>query len=191
MKTVLSNLMYPLLCISAFAARLRNLWAYTYCRFHLRGYFDQSNVVLGTPEVHGTCRVFFGKNAYLYPQLYLETRCGAEIHIGDDVVISRGAHLVAYSAIHIGAGSMIGEYTSIRDANHQFGAGISPRDSGVHSQPISIGKSVWIGRGAVILPGVHIGDYAVIGANSVVTGDVLAGTVVAGAPARVLHSSRR
>ncbi|GGX36498.1 acyltransferase [Undibacterium squillarum] len=190
MKTVFSYLLYPLLQLGNLLERVRNLWAYSYCRFHFPAGFDASNVILGTPELHGTHRVYFGRNAYLYPQLYLETRQDAEIHIGDDVVISRGVHLVAYSAVHIGSGSMIGEYTSIRDANHQFGPGIAPRGSGVRSQPVRIGKCVWIGRGAVILPGVEIGDYAVVGANSVVTGNVLSGTVVAGAPARNVLTRR-
>lgn len=190
MKTMLSYLLYPLLQFSSLLTRIRYLWAYSYCRFHLPGGFDVSNVILGTPELHGTRRVYFGKNAYLYPQLYLETRQSAEIHIGDDVVISRGVHLVAYTSVQIGSGSMIGEYTSIRDANHQFGPGVAPRGSGVRSQPVRIGKCVWIGRGAVILPGVEIGDFAVIGANSVVTGNVLPGTVVAGAPARSLTTRK-
>ena len=82
---------------------------------------------------------------------------------------------------------MIGEYTSIRDANHRFGPDIAPRNSGHDAAPISIGRNVWIGRGVTVLPGVVIGDGAVVGANAVVTRDVAAAAVVAGIPARELR----
>jgi len=64
------------------------------------------------PELHGSRRILLGRNLYLYRDLYLETREKGVIRIGDDVVLSRGVHLVAYSGIEIGDGSMIGEYSS-------------------------------------------------------------------------------
>ena len=56
-------------------------------------------------------------------------------------------------------------------------------------KPISIGRNVWIGGAALLLPGVTVGDDAIIGAGSVVTRDVAAGSTVAGNPARVLHGA--
>lgn len=81
---------------------------------------------------------------------------------------------------------MIGEYASVRDANHRRGAG-PLRDSGHEAAAITIGRQVWIGRGAVVLAGVRIGDGALVAANAVVTRDVPAGAVVGGVPARPLH----
>ena len=187
LKTWLAACLWPAVLIGgALGGRWNRLWAFARLKAGLRG-LDSSVVVLGMPELHGTRRIRTGRNLYLYRDLYLETRQQGEIDIGDDVVLSRGVHIVAFAGIRIGAGTMIGEYTSIRDANHRHGPGIALRNSGHDAAPIAIGRNVWIGRGATILPGVVIGDGAVIGANAVVTRSVSGGAVVAGVPARQLQ----
>jgi acetyltransferase-like isoleucine patch superfamily enzyme len=117
-----------------------------------------SVVVMGPLEVHGTGAIRFGRDALLYPGLYLETNEGGSIEIGDCVVVSRGVHIVARARITIGHGAMIGEYSSIRDANHARLPGLPLRGSGFLARPISIGDEVWVGRGVTVLGGVTIGD---------------------------------
>jgi acetyltransferase-like isoleucine patch superfamily enzyme len=170
--------------------RLRQAWAYTMLSAQTRHGVPASVVVLGSPEIHGTADIHLGESLYLYPGLYFETQEQGAIRIGDGVVLSRGVHVVAYAEIQIGNGTMIGEYTSIRDANHRYGTTHSLRASGYSALPVLIGRNVWIGRGVTILPGVTIHDNAVVGANAVVTQDVLPNSVVAGVPAKPIQSRR-
>lgn len=149
-----------------------------------------STVILGRANIYGSGRIHIGEGLLLYPRLYLETEGEGEIFIGDGVVLSTGVHLVSYASIFIGKGTMIGEYTSVRDANHTRAEGMTLRDSDHSAKSIVIGNEVWIGRGVTVLGGVTIGDRAIVGANAVVTRDVLPGAVVAGVPALPIRSRR-
>jgi len=188
-KSLLSQLLSPIALLVVKLGRIKQLWAFTMAKQQCQKVAN-SAVFMASPEVHGTGKVSVGERTLFYPGLYLETRSSGTIQIGSDVVCSRGVHLVAYEQIHIGSGTMIGEYTSIRDANHSKPQlGQSLRESGHTSRPIQIGSKVWIGRGVTILGGVRIGDGAVIAANAVVNQDVAAGSLVGGVPARVLKSA--
>ncbi len=164
----------------------RRLYHHASLAAQLRAPLPPSVVVLGRTLVYGSADIRFGPNTLLYPDLHLETQSPAHIALGPGVVLSRGVHLVAMSNITIGPGTIIGEYSSLRDANHTRLPGTPIRDSGHTAAPITIGAQVWIGRGVTILPGVTIGDHATIGANAVVTNDVPPHATYAGVPARPL-----
>ncbi len=88
-------------------------------------------------------------------------------------------------AVTIGARTQIGPGVQILAADHPRDPALR-RDMLENGRPVRIGADVWIGGGAIILPGVTIGDDAIVGAGSVVTRDVPAGATVVGNPARVL-----
>ena len=144
-----------------------------------------SNVVLGVVELQGTRNITWGRDALIYPGVYLETQGNGVIEIGNGVVLSRGVHIVAFDRVVLGDDCMVGEYSSIRDANHKPSE-TSVRASGHDSAPIRIDRNVWIGRGVAVLKGVHIGSNSIIGANAVVTRSLPEASRAGGVPARIL-----
>jgi len=90
--------------------------------------------------------------------------------------------------ITIGQYTGLGPGTVVFSSNHQFVPGMPYYKQPWREEAVTIGRDVWVGAGCVILPGVTIGDGAVVAAGSVVTRDVPAGAVVAGVPARVIKS---
>jgi acetyltransferase-like isoleucine patch superfamily enzyme len=108
------------------------------------------------------------------------------IQIGDNCYLSYGVIIACSSKIRLGNNVWVGEYTSIRDSTHKFSI-ISPLGSLTDFvEPIEIGDNVWICRGSIILPGTVIGNNVIIGANSVVKGNIESNSLYAGSPARLL-----
>lgn len=115
----------------------------------------------------------------LFPPFY--TDCGRNITVGKNVFINSCCNFQDQGGITIGNGSLIGHKTVLATLNH----GLAPEDRGsLYPAPIIIGKNVWIGASATVLPGVTIGDNAIIASGAVVTKNVLPNTVVAGVPAK-------
>jgi maltose O-acetyltransferase len=109
---------------------------------------------------------------------------GYNIQLGSRVFINFNCVILDGASVTIGDDTRIGPAVQIYTAIHPMDPDMRRR--GLESnRPVTIGKNVWIGGGAIILPGVTIGDDAVIGAGSVVTRDVPAGGVAVGNPARL------
>lgn len=189
-KALLARMLAPLAWLErSIVQRALRVWHLARLQHGTGRAVDASNVILGPVELHGSRNIRFGRGALIYPGVYLETQGGGEIEIGDRVVLSRGVHIVAFERVVLGEGSMVGEYASIRDANHVHD--LSPiRDSGHASAPISIGRHAWLGRGVSVLRGAVVGAHAVVGANAVVTRPVASGQVVGGIPARALRAAK-
>lgn len=116
-----------------------------------------------------------------------------KIQIGDNVCITEGCYLSATQKITIKSGTLLGTNVFITDNFHGQGTYEELSIPPIHRQiyvkgPVEIGRNVWIGRNVCVMPGVTIGDGAIIGANSVVTHDVPAYSVVAGVPAKIIKS---
>lgn len=118
------------------------------------------------------------------------------VEIGDNVKLSDDVHISCIRLIQIGRNALIGSRVYISDHNHGNYSdvqGVASLPSTVpalrelsSNGPVIIGENVWIGDGVVVVGGVSIGDGAIVAANAVVTSDVPAGSIVAGAPARVV-----
>ena len=121
------------------------------------------------------------KSFRCFPPFY--TDCGKNIKIGKNVFINACCRFQDQGGIEIGDGSLIGHNTTIATLNHDFNP---DKRANLHPSPVKIGKNVWIGSDCTILPGIEIGDGAVIGAGSVVTKNVPANSIAVGSPARVI-----
>jgi len=123
-----------------------------------------------------------GKGFALFPPFH--TDFGLNLAIGDNVFINSGCTFQDQGGISVGDGTLIGHQVSVATINHD----LDPNGRGSMSfAPVTIGRNVWIGDHASILPGVSIGDGSVIAAGAVVTKDVPPMTVVAGIPAKAIR----
>ena len=117
----------------------------------------------------------------LFPPFYSE--CGKNIHIGKNVFINIGCHFQDWGGVYIGDDTLIGSYVVMATINH----GTDPDKRGDNlPSAIHIGNKVWIGSHATILPGVTIGDNAIVAAGAVVTKDVPKNAIVGGVPAKII-----
>ena len=152
----------------------------------LSAWMERYNATTATPEQRlPLMREIFrhvGKDVNIRPPFHCDY--GYNISLGNGVFLNFNCVILDVVQVTIGDFTQIGPAVQILTADH-------PRDPAHRAQmlefgrPVTIGRNVWIGGGAIILPGVTIGDDAIIGAGSVVTRDVPAGATAVGNPARL------
>ena len=125
-----------------------------------------------------------GKNCYIKPPLH--ANWGKYTHFGSNVYANFNLTLVDDTDIFVGDNVMFGPNVVIATAGHPVDPPLREKVAQFNI-PVRIGRNVWIGAGAIVLPGVTIGDNAVVGAGSVVTKDIPPNVVAVGNPCRVLR----
>lgn len=162
------------------------------------GRLAANSIVLLPRKIQGAQAIFVGedsmvgKNSWIaalqeYKGQTFQPRIeiGAHVRIGDNFV------LTVVDNVSIGDGCLFSQNVFISDHTHGAVPGeVSPANQPLVSKgPVSIGKHCFIGIRAVIMPGVVLGDFCIVGANTVVTHSFPSGSVVAGAPARLVRKN--
>ncbi len=126
-----------------------------------------------------------GEGCYFEPPLYSNFG-GRHVHLGNNVYGNFGVTFVDDADIYVGDNVMFAPHVVVATAAHPVLPALRA-EAMQFNRPVHIGKNVWIGAGAAIMPGVTIGENTVIGAGSVVTKDIPANVVAVGSPCRVLR----
>ena len=124
-----------------------------------------------------------GDTVWMQPPFFCDY--GSNIELGERVFFNFNCIVLDVCRVRIGSFTLFGPAVQIYTPMHPFNAALRRQQE--FGKPVEIGSDVWVGGGAIILPGVRIGSRAVIGAGSVVTRDVPEGTFAAGNPCRVIR----
>lgn len=127
-----------------------------------------------------------GESVWLQPPFFCDY--GTNIELGERVYFNFDCVVLDVCRVRIGSYTLFGPAVQIYTAVHPLDA--AERRKVESGKPIEIGENVWVGGGAILLPGVRIGDRSVIAAGSVVTKDVPSDVVAVGNPCRVLRPIR-
>jgi maltose O-acetyltransferase len=125
-----------------------------------------------------------GNSVWMQPPFFCDY--GSNIELGERVFFNFNCIVLDVCPVQIGSFTLFGPAVQILTPMHPFDADLRRKQE--YGKPISIGSDVWVGGGALILPGVRIGSRAVVGAGSVVTRDIPDDVFAAGNPCRVIRS---
>jgi maltose O-acetyltransferase len=125
-----------------------------------------------------------GDTVWMQPPFFCDY--GSNIELGERVFFNFNCVVLDVCPVRIGDFSLFGPAVQIYTPMHPLNAALRRREE--YGKPVTIGSDVWVGGGAVILPGVRIGSRSVVGAGSVVTRDVPEGVFAAGNPCRVIRA---
>ena len=124
-----------------------------------------------------------GETVWMQPPFFCDY--GSNIELGERVFFNFNCLVLDVCPVRIGSFTLFGPGVQVYTPMHPFNADLRRREE--FGRPVEIGSDVWVGGGAIILPGVRIGARAVIGAGSVVTKDVPESVFAAGNPCRVIR----
>lgn len=163
------------------------------CRI-IYGGFGKGSIIINPMRIINPKHIYIGNRVTILNNARMEAERGwqdvklnGEIIIGDGTSIEQGCHIIASDKLNIGKDCVISANVYISDCAHEY----EDITTSIMKQPLIIkktiiGDSVFIGIGAKIMPGVRLGEYCVIGANSVVTKDIPAFCVATGIPAKII-----
>jgi len=138
-------------------------------------------------QIGRSARIRFGRWVWIGHGTKIRCHEG-EVRIGDKTVLGQECTISAYQHVSIGEQCIVADRVMMIDFDHNVAEVERPiRRQGIYKRDVRVGNNVWIGYGAQILRGATVGDNAIVGASAVVTRDVPANAVVAGAPARVIR----
>lgn len=126
-----------------------------------------------------------GEGCYIEPPFHANFG-GAHVHFGKHIYANFNLTLVDDTHIYVGDNTMFGPNVTVATAGHPILPELRVKEY-QYNFPVRIGKNCWIGAGAVIVPGITIGDNVVVGAGSIVTKDLPSNVVAVGNPCRVLR----
>lgn len=146
--------------------------------------------VFGTPWIEIGDHCVIGQQVTLTAGMMPDLDLGRDtlLRLGNGVVLGRGSHVIADTAVTLGDDVFCGPYVYITSTNHSYDDPHQPVGrQWPRTAPVEIGAGSWLGAGAVVLPGARLGRNVVVAAGAVVRGEVPDHAVAAGAPARVVR----
>jgi acetyltransferase-like isoleucine patch superfamily enzyme len=161
------------------------------------GTFGRGSVICFPPTaivneryIHIGCGTIIGPDVTLSAGMMPGQRCVSErvVGIGDRCLIGKGSSIVGHLSIEVGDDVWTGPHVYVTDQNHGYeDLAVPISRQTMPERPVVIGPGSWLGHGTVVLPGAHIGAHVVVGAGSVVVGELPDRCVAVGAPARVVR----
>ncbi len=158
--------------------------------------FGERSILHRPDWVHGAHRISIGRHVLAFHGLWLSAERQAwdqphpAVEIGDGVAIRPYCTISASTRIVIEDNVVIAAFTTVIDSDHTWDAGHpNVLYNPVRAAPIRIGGGTWIGERVAVLRGSNIGQFCLIGANSVVKGDIPDGSIAVGSPARVVGTT--
>jgi acetyltransferase-like isoleucine patch superfamily enzyme len=148
---------------------------------YIKRCIGKGTVVGMRTEITNSANVRIGNDCLLQDGIYMRAGTEGRITIGDRAALNSFCRLFGHGTITIGEDTQIGPCSLVTTTEHNY-----HDDLAAHFKPVVIGKGVWIGANVTVLPGVEIGDFAVIGAGSVVMKNIPPRCVALGFPARVV-----